>query len=80
MAAEWFPTSGGRDQRLVVEADGAAWHDERIAREDDAERQAAARGRGERVLRVTWHQALANPRRTLTRVLLRALHSGSSVG
>ena len=25
---------------------------------------------GERVLRVTWQQALSNPRRTLTRVLL----------
>jgi very-short-patch-repair endonuclease len=27
-------------QRLVVEADGAAWHDDRLVREDDAERQA----------------------------------------
>ena len=28
------------EQRLVVEADGAAWHDDQLAREDDAERQA----------------------------------------
>ena len=27
-------------QRLVIEADGAEWHDNPIAREDDAERQA----------------------------------------
>jgi hypothetical protein len=27
-------------QRLVIEADGAAWHDHRLAREDDVERQA----------------------------------------
>ena len=28
------------EQRLVIEADGAAWHDHQLAREDDAERQA----------------------------------------
>jgi very-short-patch-repair endonuclease len=28
------------EQRLVIEADGAEWHDNRLAREDDAERQA----------------------------------------
>ena len=28
------------EQNLVVEADGAAWHDHRLAREDDAARQA----------------------------------------
>ena len=28
------------EQRVVVEADGRAWHDNQTAREDDAERQA----------------------------------------
>ena len=42
------------EQRLVVEADGAAWHDNQLAREDDAERQALLEAHGERVLRVTW--------------------------
>ena len=49
------------EQRLVVEADGATWHDNQLAREDDAERQALLEAHGERVLRVTWEQAIAPP-------------------
>jgi hypothetical protein len=30
-----------REQRVVIEADGAAWHDHKLVREHDAERQAA---------------------------------------
>lgn len=56
------------EQHLVVEADGAAWHDHRLAREDDAERQALLEGHGERVLRVTWHQAISRPHQTLARI------------
>jgi hypothetical protein len=56
------------EQRLVVEADGAAWHDNRLAREDDAERQALLEAHGERVLRVTWTQAVARRRETLARL------------
>jgi very-short-patch-repair endonuclease len=55
-------------QRLVVEADGAAWHDHRFAREDDAERQALLERHGERVLRVTWSQAVARPHETVARL------------
>jgi len=55
-------------ERLVVEADGAAWHDNRLAREDDAERQALLEAHGERVVRVTWHQAVARPGETLKRI------------
>jgi very-short-patch-repair endonuclease len=55
-------------ERLVVEADGAAWHDNPLAREDDAERQALLEAHGERVLRVTWEQAIARPTRTLARL------------
>ena len=40
------------EQRLVIEADGAEWHDYRVAREDDAERQALLEAHGERVMRV----------------------------
>jgi very-short-patch-repair endonuclease len=54
--------------RLVVEADGAAWHDNQLAREDDAERQALLEADGERVLRVTWDQVIARPAQTLSRV------------
>lgn len=36
-------------QRLVVKADGAAWHDGKLAREDDAERQAVLEAGGDRL-------------------------------
>jgi len=55
-------------QRLVIEADGARWHAGSLAREDDAERQAILEAHGERVLRVTWSQAVADPEQTLARV------------
>src|SRR5512133_2397272 len=54
-------------QRLVVEAHGAAWHENRLAREDDAERQALLEAHGERVIRVTWEQAIARPAEVLKR-------------
>jgi very-short-patch-repair endonuclease len=55
-------------QRLVVEADGAAWHDNQLARADDAERQALLEANGDRVLRVTWSQAISSPAQTLARI------------
>jgi Protein of unknown function (DUF559)/Transcriptional regulator, AbiEi antitoxin len=57
------------DQRLVVEADGAAWHDHKLAREDDAERQALLEAFGDQVLRVTWDQAIARPSQSLERII-----------
>jgi hypothetical protein len=56
------------DLRLVVEADGAAWHDDPLARADDAERQALLEAHGERVLRVSWRQAVGRPAQTLARI------------
>jgi predicted transcriptional regulator of viral defense system len=55
-------------QRLVVEADGRAWHDNKLAREHDAERQALLEAHGERVVRVTWRQAVARRTETLARL------------
>jgi hypothetical protein len=55
-------------QRLVVEADGAAWHDHKLSREDDAERQALLEAHGDRVVRVTWKQAVSRPQQTLARM------------
>jgi hypothetical protein len=63
-------------QRLVVEADGAAWHDNDLARADDADCQALLEAHGERVVRVTWHQAGTQPGQTLAR--LRA--AGAPIG
>ena len=56
------------EQRLVLEADGAQWHDGELAREDDAERQALLEAAGERVLRVRWEQAVCRERQTLRRL------------
>ena len=46
----------------------AAWHEHKLAREDDAERQALLEAHGEHVIRVTWDQAVAKPRETLARI------------
>jgi very-short-patch-repair endonuclease len=53
-------------QRLVVEADGAAFH--AYTSDDDAQRQALLEADGERVLRVTWAQAVGRPTQTLARL------------
>ncbi len=49
------------EQRLIVECDGASWHDNAIARADDLERQRLLEAHGERVMRVTWRQAVGHP-------------------
>ena len=56
------------EQRLVLEADGAAFHDNPVARAEDAERQALLEANGWRVLRVTWAQAVGRGVETLRRV------------
>lgn len=56
------------DQRLIVEADSAAWHDQKVAREEDAERQAWLEAHGERVVRVTWQQAIERVAQTVARI------------
>ena len=63
-----YPDFRWPEQRLVVEADGAAWHDHKLAREDDAERQALLESHGYHVLRVTWDQAILRPAQTLARI------------
>jgi putative AbiEi antitoxin of type IV toxin-antitoxin system/uncharacterized protein DUF559 len=56
------------DRRLIVEADGRAWHDNKVAREDDAERQAVLEAHGERVVRVSWEQAVSHAAQTARRL------------
>ena len=46
------------EQQVIVEADGARWHDDPIARADDLERQRLLERSGETVLRVRWDEAL----------------------
>jgi very-short-patch-repair endonuclease len=56
------------ERRLCIEADSLEWHDNPQARRDDLERQALLEQDGERVLRVTWEQAVAHPAQTLRRI------------
>jgi very-short-patch-repair endonuclease len=55
-------------QRLVVEADGAQWHDNPLARADDAERQALLEAHGDRVIRVRWREVVGDRARTVARL------------
>ena len=54
-------------QRLIVEID-SAWHDDPLSQQLDAERQAELEAAGERVLRTTKEQALADPRQLVARL------------
>lgn len=65
--------------RIIVEADSATWHDDKLAREDDAERQALLEAHGERVVRVTWAQAVSQPARTLARIRAAGAPLGAGV-
>lgn len=58
-------------QRLIVEADGAAWHSGPAASAADLERQRLLEASGERVERVTWDEAVTQ-RRGFVRRLDRA--------
>ena len=56
------------DLKLSIEADGAAFHEHAIARQDDVAKQARLEAHGDRVIRVTWQQATAQPDQTVTRL------------
>ncbi len=56
------------DRRLVIEADGARFHDTPLARRDDRERQAALEAAGYRVMRVTWEQVTRSTAQTARRL------------
>jgi predicted transcriptional regulator of viral defense system len=54
--------------RVVIEADGAAWHEHKLTREEDAAKQAILEAHGYRVLRITWDQAVRHPKQTIARI------------
>ena len=54
------------DQRLIVEADGAAYHDN--TKPEDAQRQALIEATGERVIRIGYDQATRQPAQTVERL------------
>jgi predicted transcriptional regulator of viral defense system len=57
-----------RATRVVIEADGAAWHEHKLTREEDAAKQAILEAHGFRVLRITWEQAVRRPQQTMARI------------
>jgi very-short-patch-repair endonuclease len=64
-----YPDLRWPQQRLTVECDGVKWHRGKLASEDDAGRQARLEADGERVLRVTWQQVVAQPQQTVRRLV-----------
>lgn len=57
-----------RDQRLVVEVDGFAYHGGRAAFERDRRKDADLLAAGHRVLRVTWRQLADEPEAVVARI------------
>ncbi len=57
-----------REERLVVEVDGYAFHSTRSAFERDRARDADLQARGLRVLRFTWRQIVDQPEIVVSRV------------
>lgn len=57
-----------REQRLVAEVDGYAFHGSRAAFERDRTRDAELQARGYAVLRVTWRQIVDAPEATIGRI------------
>jgi hypothetical protein len=51
-----------RDRRVAVEADSVTWHEHKLTRENDADKQAILEAHGIRVLRVTRVQVRRHPR------------------
>ena len=62
-----YPDLRWPELRLIVEVDSREWHDDPLARLDDASRQAELEAAGERVIRVTSAQ-LKRPRLFLARL------------
>jgi hypothetical protein len=57
-----------RAQRVAIEADSVTWHDHKLTREHDADKQAQLEAAGLRVLRITWAQITRSPQQTLARI------------
>ncbi len=49
------------DHKIVLEADGAKWHDDALSRADDAERQVLLAHHGNTVVRIRWDEAVNRP-------------------
>jgi hypothetical protein len=63
-----YPDLRWPELKLLVEVDSRQWHDDPLARQADALRQAELEARGERVLRITRSDMRERPRQTLARL------------
>ena len=57
-----------RDRRVALEADSVRWHEHKLTREHDADKQAMLEANGWRVLRIDYQQARQRPEQTLARI------------
>jgi very-short-patch-repair endonuclease len=56
------------DHRVILEADGARYHDHRLARQTDAAKQATLEAAGYRVVRLSWCQVTREVEQTVRRL------------
>jgi very-short-patch-repair endonuclease len=57
-----------RERRIAIEADSERWHEQKLIREHDADKQALLEAHGWRVLRIDYQQAHRRPEQTLARI------------
>ena len=57
-----------RAKRVAIEADSRTWHEHKLTREHDADKQAQLEAAGLRVLRISWNQITRSPQQTLARI------------
>jgi hypothetical protein len=63
-----IPDCISRDRRLALDADSVRWHEQKLIREHDADKQALLEAHGWRVLRIDYQQAHRRPEQTLARI------------
>ena len=63
-----YPDLRWPDLQIIVEVDSRQWHDDLLARRDDAARQAELEARGERVIRLTRADMRHRPQQTFARL------------
>lgn len=68
-----------RDRRVAIEADSERWHEHKLTREHDADKQAILEAHGWRVLRLDYQQVQRRPQQTLERVRAALATSTASV-
>jgi len=63
-----IPDAIWRDRKLAIEADSERWHEHKLTRERDAEKQAILEANGWRVLRIDYEQVVNHPQQSLARI------------